>query len=104
MSIIHQARVVPGLIEQVNPGQSISKPEKAAGEEKFTDLIKNLVNSVNEVQGEAAQSQQAFLAGEPVELHDVMIKAEKAGISMSLLIEIRNRLLTAYQEISRMPM
>ncbi|MBU2652480.1 MAG: flagellar hook-basal body complex protein FliE [Bacteroidetes bacterium] len=47
--------------------------------------------------------QQAFLDGEPVELHQVMVKAEEAGIATELLIEIRNKLVDAYSELIRMP-
>ena len=41
--------------------------------------------------------------GDPVELHQVMIKAEEAGVAMDLLLEIRNRLLNAYNDLIRMP-
>ena len=63
-----------------------------------------MIGDVNDLQMESAQLQQAFLAGEPVELHQVMIKAEEAGLSMDLLLEIRNKLVNAYNEIIRMPM
>jgi flagellar hook-basal body complex protein FliE len=69
----------------------------------FSDQLMGLVDSVNQLQHEAGEAQQALLAGEPVELHDVMIKAEQAGLAMDLLLEIRNRLLTAYNELMRMP-
>ena len=41
--------------------------------------------------------------GQPIELHQVMIAAEKAGIALELLVETRNRLVEAYQELMRMP-
>ncbi|MEE8404551.1 MAG: flagellar hook-basal body complex protein FliE [candidate division Zixibacteria bacterium] len=41
--------------------------------------------------------------GDPVELHQVMIKAEEAGLATDLLLEIRNRLISAYNELIRMP-
>ncbi|MFQ6008178.1 MAG: flagellar hook-basal body complex protein FliE, partial [Candidatus Zixiibacteriota bacterium] len=69
----------------------------------FGDLLVSLIDSVNELQKESAQSQDAFLNGEPVELHQVMIKAEEAGLAMELLLEIRNRLVNAYNELLRMP-
>ena len=67
-------------------------------------MVTDLLQSVNGLQNEAASIQQAYLAGEEVELHQMMIKAEEAGISMDMLLEIRNRLVDAYNEIMRMPL
>ncbi len=96
-------RLVPGLIEQT----SITKPDitkssdtKEAG---FSEILGDMVNSVNSVQKDSAQLQEAFMNGEPVELHQMMIKAQEAGISMDLLLEVRNKLVNAYSEIMRMP-
>ena len=97
-------RLVPWLIEPAGSKGPAKVTESPVEGGNFTDLLSNLINSVNDTQGEAAQAQSALLAGEPVELHDVMIKAEEAGLAMDLLLEVRNRLLSAYNEIMRMPM
>lgn len=103
-SISNIHRLVPGLIEKT--GANAQQPSVAAGVDKpkFADLVSDLLNDVNELQNEAGRVQTAFLNGEPVELHEVMIKAEEAGLSMDLLLEIRNKLVNAYNEIIRMPM
>jgi flagellar hook-basal body complex protein FliE len=97
-------RLVPGLIDGRNsvklPVSGADEPEKG----KFTDMVKDLLQSVNESENDAAQAQDAFLDGQPVELHQVMIKAEEAGISLDLLLEIRNKLVDAYNTVMRMPM
>ena len=103
-SINNINRLVPGLVEanKVKPqGKEIAP---ATNEGSFTDLLKNVINDVNETHQDAGQIQQAFLNGDPVELHEVMIKAEEAGLATDLLLEIRNKLVSAYQEIMRMPM
>ena len=97
-------RLVPGLIEPTGAGGPKKAVPGSAEGGNFTEMLSNLINSVNDTQNEAAQSQNALLAGEPVELHDVMIKAEEAGLAMDLLLEVRNRLLSAYNEIMKMPM
>jgi flagellar hook-basal body complex protein FliE len=43
-----------------------------------------------------------LIAGEPIDLHEVMISAEEASVAFDLMMEIRNKLLEAYQEIQRM--
>ena len=62
-----------------------------------------MINSVNQLQTETGQAQEALMNGDPVELHQVMIKAEEAGLATDLLLEIRNRLISAYNELIRMP-
>jgi flagellar hook-basal body complex protein FliE len=96
-------RLVPGLIEKLGT-KPTEAAEKPANGTSFSNLLSNAVNSVNELQVDAAKAQDALLAGEPVELHDVMIKAEEAGIATDLLLEIRNKLVNAIDEIMRMPM
>jgi flagellar hook-basal body complex protein FliE len=96
-------RLVPGLVERPQEQNSGVKNLPSEQEGKFQDLFSDLLNSVNQLQNESADIQQAFLSGEPVELHQVMIKAEEAGLAMDLLLEIRNRLITAYNDLMRMP-
>ena len=94
-------RLVPGLIEklgEVKPAAD-SKPETS-----FNELFSDMLNSVNDLQIDSAELQKAFMSGDPVELHEVMIKAEEAGIAMDLLLEIRNKLVDAYSELMRMPL
>ncbi len=96
-------RLVPGLIEQAGTNKSeLTKPteNKEAG---FTEIFSNMINSVNSIQKDSVQIQEAFMNGEPVELHQMMIKVQEAGISMDLLLEVRNKLVNAYSEIMRMP-
>lgn len=103
-TILPTQRLVPGLIEPSSLGISKPKPEGEVGGAKFSDLVGDLISSVNGAQKDAAAIQQAFISGEPVELHQVMIKAEEAGISTELLLQIRNRLVDGFKEIMRMPM
>ena len=96
-------RLVPGLVEKVDITKSESTEGLQKGEASFSDVFSNMINSVNDIQADAAHIQEAFMSGEPVEIHQMMIKAQEAGISMDLLLEIRNKLVNAYQEIMRMP-
>lgn len=97
-------RVVPGLIEPVGGKPTVPMEDAKPAEGQFSDLLGQFVGSVNDLQTEAGDAQKALLAGEPVELHEVMIKAEKAGVAMDLLLEVRNRLISAYNDIVKMPL
>lgn len=103
-TILKVQRLVPGLIERTEPRTATVSLPAAPDQPKFSDMVTDLLQSVNGVQNEAAAIQQAYLAGEEVELHQMMIKAEEAGISMDLLLEIRNRLVDAYNDLMKMPM
>jgi flagellar hook-basal body complex protein FliE len=102
-SIGNIQRLVPGLIEQLTPSRGETKPADTRTDENFGDLLSNFIGGVNKLHNDSADIQQAFLDGEPVELHQVMVKAEEAGIATELLIEIRNKLVDAYSELIRMP-
>ncbi len=96
-------RLVPGLIENLDPKKLESGASEGTSEGNFTEIFSNMINSVNDLQADAAGLQDAFMAGEPVELHEVMIKAQEAGVAMDLLLEVRNKLVNAYSELMRMP-
>ncbi|MDI3280892.1 MAG: flagellar hook-basal body complex protein FliE [Bacillota bacterium] len=67
----------------------------------FADLLKSALAEVNRLQQEAEEASLRLATGE-AELHQVMIAAEKANISLQLTLAIRNKLLDAYHEIMRM--
>lgn len=69
---------------------------------KFDDILKNFVNDVNDMQMIAKESIEKLSAGEITDVHQVMVAVEKAGVSFDLMMEIRNKMMEAYQEIMRM--
>ncbi len=95
-------RLIPGLIERVNPGNE-QKQVEPKSDDSFGQLLSDFIGGVNDLHHESADIQQAFLNGDPVELHQVMVKAEEAGVATELLLELRNKLVEAYSEIIRMP-
>ncbi|MDH4192800.1 MAG: flagellar hook-basal body complex protein FliE [Nitrospirota bacterium] len=68
----------------------------------FGDLLKQAVESVNAMQHEAGRLQEGVANGENVNIHQAVIAGEKAGLSFKLLMQVRNKMLDAYQEIMRM--
>ena len=79
------------------------KPAAAAPGADFGQLLKTAVDQVNTVQQTADQLSQEFIRGnQDVELHDVMISLQNANVSFQSMIQVRNRLVSAYQEIMNM--
>jgi len=101
--------VVIGQVNRVIPGlQDKAGVDKLADQQvdkgKFTDLFNNLMDSVNDLHMDAGKAEEMLASGEAEDLHQVMLAVEEAGIATDLLLEIRNRLLEAYQTMMRMPM
>lgn len=70
----------------------------------FNDLFSRAVNSVNELQKNAGALSTAYAQGdESVDLADVMIAGEKAKIGFQATVQVRNKVIEAYQDIMNMP-
>lgn len=69
----------------------------------FAALLKQSVNQVNDVQKTAGDMATAFSSGDPnVDVTEVMVALQKAGVAFQAMTEVRNRLVSAYQEIMSM--
>ncbi|MDD3436283.1 MAG: flagellar hook-basal body complex protein FliE [Candidatus Gastranaerophilales bacterium] len=66
----------------------------------FSNSINGGLNSVNKNIQAADKAQEALAMGEDISVHDVMIAAEKASLSLSMAMQLRNKLLSAYSEIN----
>jgi flagellar hook-basal body complex protein FliE len=70
----------------------------------FAELVGNALDKVNASQAQADTAVQKFMTGEQTEIHQVMLQMEQARLSMMMAVEVRNKSVEAYQEISRMPL
>lgn len=89
------------------PVQTItaSKPNpanKVTGDNNFSELFQKSIQSLNDSQLKADETVQKFLTGEVQDIHTVMIALGEARLAMQLAVEVRNKLVEAYQEIYRM--
>lgn len=81
-----------------NNSKQLSKKSQVS----FNEILKAAVNNVNDVQVQSDIATEKLIKGEKIELHDVMITAQKASISLQLAMEVRNKAVEAYQEMMRM--
>lgn len=88
----------------VGQAQSLLRGRQGAqqGGVSFADTLKNALGEVQGAQTDARDAIDAFLRGEPVEIHDVMAASEEAGIALDMLIEVRNKLADAYRTVMQM--
>ena len=86
--------------EAANAASQATKPADA--QKAFSAFLKDALNKVNEQQVQTDQLTEKLVKGENVDLHQVMIAAQKASISLQLALEVRNKVIEAYQEMMRM--
>lgn len=80
----------------------VGSPKAPSAVEGAGKFFSELVTKVNDMQTQSDKSIQALASGESKNLHEVMIAMEKASISFQFMSSVRDKALSAYQEIMRM--
>ena len=83
-------------VDQAPGAQPIPKSE-------FGNTLKNAIDSVNATQNEATNLTDAFVRGDTDDLVKVMIAVQKSNVAFQAATQVRNRLVSAYQDIMNMP-
>ncbi|GAF63718.1 flagellar hook-basal body complex protein FliE [Alkalihalobacillus trypoxylicola] len=88
----------------VHNSEQVNTPLKtpAQAQESFKAAFQEALNAVNEAQHESQQKTQLLATGNIEDLHEVMIAGQKASITLQATVEVRNKVVEAYQEIMRM--
>ncbi len=97
-SLLSQMRAVMAAAQ----GQPAQAPT-ATGGANFADMLKSSLDSVNQAQHQAEDMQKAFVLGDDkVSLSDTMIAMQKANISFQTAVQVRNKVVAAYNDIMNM--
>ena len=78
------------------------KRNKVEDKLSFSGYLQEKLDGVNMLQIKAEESTEAFIKGEDINIHEVLLNTEEAQLSLQLAIEIRNKIVEAYQEINRL--
>ena len=81
--------------------KTVSAPETEKAN-PFADTLKNSLVKVNQAQMEKRTMIESFASGETQNVHELMISLQKAGLAMNMTAAVRNKVLEAYRELSRM--
>lgn len=87
----------------IHPGGRTAGTGRAGGA-AFQDVMTQSIAKVNGLQQDAQATALRFLQGEPVEVHQVALEQQRAAMAFDLLLEVRNKVVSAYQEVMRMPL
>ena len=95
-----------GELRATAQAAGVRKPADAAADANgvdFAQVLQSTLKDVSAAQNEARAMSREFSAGNPdVNIQDVMVNLEKASLSFQQMVQVRNRLVTAYQDIMNM--
>ena len=94
------------LINGVSTPQTITKvtgkPSSSGSQKGFGDVLTGAIGEVNKLHHEADQAVEGLAAGRSADVHNTMIALQKADVSFQLLMQIRNKVVSAYETVMRM--
>ena len=93
------ANITPLTLPQLTPATSSAGQPGA-----FQKVLTGAINQVESLNNSAADSVQKFLSGDNEELHTTILATQKAELAFQLGLQVRNKVVDAYQEIMKMQM
>ena len=83
---------------------SIRSPAGTSQPGAFQSALESAIGRVEELRTTASQSVERFLTGENEELHGTVLATQRAELAFELFLQVRNKVVQAYQEVMRMQM
>jgi flagellar hook-basal body complex protein FliE len=87
---------------RILPADMGASPASVSEGGKFLETLQQSMDQVEGAQGDAATQVAQLLNGKGADLHSAMIAVEKADLSCQLMMQVRNKIVQAYQQISNM--
>ena len=82
----------------------ISAATPSSGGAAFASLMKQVLSNVDNSQRQTAAAMDRFLSGEDTEVHQVALATQQAEMQFDLFMQVRNKVIAAYQEVMKMQM
>ena len=86
-------------LEDISLKSKLNEPQSNGVD--FSKVLENAISNVNVTEKNAEQAINNFVSGKETSLHNTLIALEKADVSFKLMMQVRNKLMEAYQEIMR---
>lgn len=74
----------------------------SAAPEGFGEALRNAIDQVEHLHSDSQQDTMQLLQGDRTDVHNVMIAIEKADVAFQLMMQVRNKIVNAYQQVSQM--
>jgi flagellar hook-basal body complex protein FliE len=75
----------------------------AGGGDAFSSILQQTVQNVSHLQNEADTSINQFLSGENDDPHTMMLSVQRSSLAFDMFVQVRNKVVSAYQEVMKMP-
>lgn len=109
MSITAMADIINQIQFQARQASGINNRDAADNSENvgagtpFSQLLSSSIHSLNQLQNRAKSESEAYMSGAPdIGLNDVMVSLQKSTLALNLGIQVRNKMVSAYQDIMNM--
>jgi flagellar hook-basal body complex protein FliE len=89
-------RILPAEVDTLPPRSS---PDSGG---RFREVLHSAIDDIQQLEGQAEQKVAGVLAGNGDDVHSALIAVQKADLSFQLMMQVRNKIISAYEEISRM--
>lgn len=94
--------IKPLMPNSILPGGTGQKAISGEETKSFSDMLNSSIQEINQLQTNANQQVEKLAKGEIKDVHQVMVAAKEASLTFSMMMQIRNKIVEAYQEISKM--
>lgn len=104
MNVNNSIQQIPDFVNKINDinKEKFKNNNIDESSQGFSEILKGMLYDANTLKKGSDVKTADFMAGKTDNIHEVMIAAQKAEVSISFVTEVRNRILDAYQEFSRM--
>jgi flagellar hook-basal body complex protein FliE len=82
----------------------LTAPSVNDGGKSFKNILNNAINDVEGRRSDAAKSVEQFLSGNGEDLHSTILATQRAELEFQMFMQVRNKVVSAYQEIMKMQM
>ena len=96
MNPISSLRILPAELDT-----AAVRPPGASGP-GFRDVLGSAIDDIQQLEGQAQEKVAGVLSGNGSDVHSALIAVERADLSFQLMMQVRNKIISAYEEISRM--
>jgi len=93
---------IPAPVESIGRAMQTPGENRASGE--FRGVLEGTIQKIEQTRNQAAQAVEGFLSGDSQELHTAILATQRADLAFELGLQVRNKVVSAYQEIMRMQM
>jgi flagellar hook-basal body complex protein FliE len=85
------------------PGSVLPATGGASGSDAFNSILQQSIQNVSQLQTEADTSVNKFVSGEQDDPHTTMLAVQRSSLAFDMFVQVRNKVVQAYQEVMKMP-